>query len=262
MAKRVRTRAASRSAAPSARNRKAVDLRAKASEACEFVQGELRKLADPDKASVMAAYMKTTQPFWGVQKPDRVPVARELGRRFRAHSAAEVRETVERLWSLPHREAKYLATDYAMAHKKLIALELLPLYETMIRTGAWWDLVDPVAIHLVGAVYRGEPKTVAGLLDRWIDDGDLWIRRSAIIAQIRHKALTDERRLFRYCRKRAREPEFFVRKAIGWALREYSYHAPEAVEKFLIDHRDELSGLSLREGSKQLRRIGLAQDLV
>ena len=93
-------------------------------------------------------------------------------------------------------------------------------------------------------------------MDTWIDHDDMWLRRAALISQIKHKKGTDEKRLFRYCTRRAAEKEFFIRKAIGWALREYSYTAPEAVCDFIRENRDSLSGLSIREGAKQLRRAG------
>ena len=89
-------------------------------------------------------------------------------------------------------------------------------------------------------------------LDSWIDDADLWIRRSALLAHVKHKALTDTRQLFAHCLRVAGEPEFFIRKAIGWVLREYAKTDLEAVARFLEEHRDELSGLSYREASKHL----------
>jgi 3-methyladenine DNA glycosylase AlkD len=132
----------------------------------------------------------------------------------------------------------------------------MPLYERLIREGAWWDLVDDAAIRLAGRVLRAHRQEMSDVMDAWIDDDDLWIRRSALISQIGHRAETDHGRLFDYCRKRAGESEFFIRKAIGWALRDYSYAAPERVMAFLTDNRQRLSGLSFREGAKALRRKG------
>ena len=96
-------------------------------------------------------------------------------------------------------------------------------------------------------------KEVRPILDDWIEHRDLWLRRTAIIAQIKHKEQTDEPRLFDYCRRRAFEKEFFIRKAIGWALREHAKTRPRAVARFLKSHRDELSGLSYREAAKHLK---------
>ncbi len=91
-------------------------------------------------------------------------------------------------------------------------------------------------------------------MDQWISDPNMWIRRTGILSQNRHKVETDEKKLFEYCLERAHEKEFFIRKAIGWALREYSYVAPASVEKFLEKNKNVLSPLSLKEGAKQLAR--------
>ena len=94
------------------------------------------------------------------------------------------------------------------------------------------------------------------MMDEWISDPDFWIRRSAILSQLRHKKETDSKRLFSYCLAQADETEFFIRKGIGWALREYSYANPDAVKKFLLNNRKRLSNLSFREGAKQLVKSG------
>ena len=225
-------------------------------ELARFVSSRFAQLADAEKASQMAAYMKTEQPFYGVQKPDRVPVFREMLKQFKAATFADYKKRVLELWRLKHREEQYAAIHYATKHKDFITAEAMPLFERLIREGQWWDLVDPVAIDLVGAALLRDKKTVQPTIDAWLDDDDLWIRRTALIGQIKHKEKTDERRLFRYCTKRAAEKEFFIRKAIGWALREYSYVAPQAVADYLINNREKLSGLSYREGAKQLLREG------
>lgn len=221
-----------------------------------FVQSQFRQLADPVKAPEMAAYMKTDMPFYGIQKPQREPVYRQLNREFRAQSVKQYESTVLALWQLPHREEKYAAIEYAMRQRDFISEKRLPLYRRLVREGAWWDLVDPVAIHLIGIAYLGSRKPLQEQMDAWIESPDLWIRRTAIICQIKHKTETDERRLFGYCRARASETEFFIRKAIGWALREYSYTAPDAVCEFLLQNQEQLSGLSFREGAKLLRKKG------
>ncbi|MEM7167725.1 MAG: DNA alkylation repair protein [Planctomycetota bacterium] len=226
------------------------------SDIAEFVATRLAALADAEKAPVMAAYMKTDQPFYGVQKPDRMPVFREMLKQFKATTAAQYKKRVLALWRLPHREEQYAAIHYAMKHKPFITSQMLPLYERLLREGQWWDLVDPVAVDLVGAALLGDKKEVQPIIDQWLDDDDMWIRRTALICQLKHKEKTDQRRLFRYCTKRADETEFFIRKAIGWALRQYSYAAPDAVAEYLTKKQKQLSGLSYREGAKQLRKIG------
>jgi 3-methyladenine DNA glycosylase AlkD len=222
------------------------------SDLVEYVQTALAARADPEKAPQMAAYLKTDMPFYGVQTPDRRQIGRHLTREFGPESAAEYRATVETLWELPHREEKYLAIDVALAHRRFITFEQLDLYRRIIVEGAWWDFVDAAASGLVGRVLLNERSTMRPVLEEWIDCDDMWLRRTAIISQLDHKDQTDVEMLFDFCRRRAFEKEFFIRKAIGWALRQFARTDPEAVTEFLLDHRDELSGLSFREAAKHL----------
>jgi len=217
-----------------------------------FVQGELSARADPAKAGPMAAYMKTAMPFYGIPTPERREVARALRRSYPPMTNDEYRRQVLALWGLPHREEKYLAIGVAISNKEFIGKQNLDLYERLIREGQWWDFVDGVAADLVGAVLASDRLEIAPAMRRWIDDPDMWIRRTAILSQIRHKANTDERMLFDFCRRRANEKEFFIRKAIGWALREYAKVEPTAVRGFLASHGQKLSGLSVREAAKHL----------
>lgn len=217
----------------------------------------LAALADAEAAAAMAAYMKTTQPFFGVKRPQRVPIERQLVTTYAPSSHREYERAVLALWEQPEREMQYTALAVARKWKTFVTSSSLPLYLRLVREGAWWDLVDELAAHLVGRVWQHERDVVGPLADTWIDDDDLWIRRTALIGQLRHKHDTDAERLFDYCRRRSDEREFFIRKAIGWALREYSYVAPDDVIAFLEAHRARLSGLSLREAAKGLVRQGV-----
>lgn len=221
----------------------------------EFVQSALSSLADPMKAREMARYMKTDMPFYGVQKTQRVPVERDLVRMFPPPGKGEYQATVLALWGLGHREEKYLALGYARHFEEFIVPDSLPLYRRLIVDGAWWDLVDEVATHLVSGLVIGYPAEAWPEVDTWIDAGDLWLRRSALICQVGAGERTDVDRLFRFCSERAFEKEFFIRKAIGWALRQYARVDPESVARFVTDHRTELSGLSYREATKHIGHL-------
>lgn len=221
-----------------------------------FVQERLKLVSDPEKAVPMAEYMKTNMPFYGVQKTGRVPVYREMRTRFRPRSVDEYQSGIRALWGCPNREEKYTAIEYAIQNVSFITMESLELYEYLIRDGAWWDFVDLIAARLVGHLLLDNRETMRRVLDDWIDDENMWIRRSAILSQLKHKSRTDEEQLFGYCLRRSHETEFFVRKAIGWSLREYSKTAPETTASFLLQHRTDLSGLSYREGCKHLTRVG------
>ena len=218
----------------------------------EFAAERLAKAADPDKAGPMAAYMKTDMPFYGVQKAARVPILRDALRRFAPTDRGDYRRAVVALWNQPHREEKYLAIGYARSYPQFVSLSSVPLYRRMIVEGAWWDLVDETAIHLVGDVLLRQRDRMKPKVETWIDDRDMWLRRTSILAQIGHKDATDARLLFDACERRMHETEFFIRKAIGWALRDYAKTDPDAVTAFVIEHRVELSGLSYREATKHL----------
>ena len=125
----------------------------------------------------------------------------------------------------------------------------------MITTKSWWDTVDTIASHMTGAMVFNYPET-ATIMDEWIDHENMWIRRTAILHQLNFKDRTDPKRLFDYCKKRMNEPDFFIRKAIGWALRQYSYVDASAVIQFVKTYESELSTLSKSEALKALKRKG------
>jgi len=218
----------------------------------DLVTADLTARADPDRAADMAAYMKTTMPFYGVQAGERRQILRQARRRFPIDSSDGYRDTVIALWERPHREEKYSAVDLAVDEKRWISIDHLDLYRRLIVEGAWWDFVDLVAAKLIGRLLLDEPDRLWPILDRWIDGDDMWLRRTAILAQLKHKDATNADKLFGYCLRRAGETEFFIRKAIGWALREYAKTDRDAVRGFLADHGGELSPLSYREASKHL----------
>jgi len=217
-----------------------------------FAATELAAVANSDKAIPMAAYMKTEQPFYGVQKPARTRILHEMLDRWSPANREQYRAAVLGLWARPRREEQYLALGYARAFPRYVTLSSIPLFRRLIVEGAWWDLVDEVAIQLVGDVVRDQRDEATPKVRPWIDDRDLWLRRTAIICQVGHKETTDERLLFEACAARLHEREFFIRKAIGWALREYAKTDPDAVRAFVRAHRDEMSALSIREATKHL----------
>lgn len=218
----------------------------------DFVAARLAERADPDKAVGMAAYLKTDMPFYGVQKPGRLAILREALERFPVGTRDEYRRSVLALWSRPHREEKYLAIGFARAHPQYVSLSSVPLYRKLIVEGAWWDFVDEVAIGLVGSVLRRQRHRTTPKIRAWSGDRNLWLRRTSIISQVGHKAETDSLLLFEVCRARMHETEFFIRKAIGWALRDYARTDPDAVRDFALAYQEQMSGLSFREATKHL----------
>lgn len=212
----------------------------------------LRSCADASKAAAMQRYMKTDMPFLGVQKPDRVPILGELVKGWVPSTRQEYEALVTSLWELPHREEKYLALGVARAHDRFVTRTSVPLFRRLIVSGAWWDFVDEAAIKLTGRVLLKQRSEMTPTILSWLEHQDMWLRRSAMVAQIGHKDDTDTELLFHSCLTLASESEFFIRKAIGWALREYSKTDPEAVRTFVAEHGSALSGLSRREATKNL----------
>ncbi len=200
----------------------------------------------------MGRYLKTEMPIYGVSKPERIPILRELAGRWIPATRAEYTDLVLALWQRPHREEKYLAIGVARAHDRFVTKSSVPLYRRLITEGAWWDLVDEVATKLSGRVLLRQRPAMTPTILAWLEHRSLWIRRAALLAQIGHKEATDEDLLFSSCLARAHEKDFFMRKAIGWALRDYAWTAPDAVTDFVATHTAELSGLSKREATKNL----------
>ena len=217
-----------------------------------YVRSELTAAANPEKALPMAAYMKTDMAFHGVQKAGRTPILRHVKRQFVPVDRDEYEQAVLALWQMNHREEKYLAIGYAQAFAEFVVVDSMPLYRRMIVDGAWWDLVDGVASWLVGGAMSVDRPECEPIVREWIGDSDMWLRRSSIICQLGHKTETDTALLDDACSANLADKEFFIRKAIGWALREYAKTDADWVRAYVEAHKDELSGLSYREATKHL----------
>ncbi|MGA4843315.1 DNA alkylation repair protein [Streptomyces sp. G45] len=208
--------------------------------------------ADPARAADMRAYMKDVAPFLGLTSPVRRELARTVLAGTPRPDEADCAAVALRCWRLPEREYQYFAVDYLRRHIRRCSSGFLPVARHLVTTVPWWDTVDALAAHVVGGLVAADPKLRADT-DAWSADDDRWLVRTALLHQLRHKDATDADRLFAYCARQAGHPDFFVRKAVGWCLREYAKTAPDAVCDFVDRHRDALSPLSVREA---LRNIG------
>jgi 3-methyladenine DNA glycosylase AlkD len=197
---------------------------------------------DPGSAAAMRAYMRDRFEFLGIQSSKR----RDLGKPF-LEAAEDPLGTAQACWALPEREFQYFACDLLRRHAKTLTPADLPVLRTLVTTKPWWDTVDALAANVVGPVVR-EDQTP---MDAWAADEDLWVVRTALLHQLRYRDATDEDRLFSYSRRHLHQQDFFIRKAIGWALREYARTDPAAVRSFVAAHPD-LSGLSRREALKNI----------
>ncbi len=208
--------------------------------------------ADPERAASAAAYMRGQFPFLGVATPARRRLARPILRDCRPSDDVELASVARRLWAEPEREFQYAGCDYLRAHIAVAGAGFVHVLRELVSTKAWWDTVDVLAAHAAGPLVRRHPD-LATVMDAWALDEDVWVARTALLHQLTYREATDRRRLFGYCRLRASDREFFLRKAIGWALRQYAATAPEAVSAF-VDATPELSPLSRREAMRGVAR--------
>jgi 3-methyladenine DNA glycosylase AlkD len=217
------------------------------------VRMALADAADPAKAPMMQAYMKSEMPFLGVQA---TPRRAALKRAFNEHpidTAPEWRKAILALWrEAEYREERYAAIELTgfRPYRGFQTLYALPMYEEMIVSGAWWDYVDDLAIRRVGGLLSAFPDTMRSLMLDWAHGDDLWKRRTAILSQNRFKSATDTGLLYACIEPSLSDNNFFARKAIGWALREYAKTNPGEVVHY-VDHMG-ITGLSRREALRNI----------
>ncbi|MEU8846426.1 DNA alkylation repair protein [Streptomyces sp. NPDC048564] len=207
--------------------------------------------ADPVRAAGARAYMKDVAPFLGIPTPERRALSRSVLKGTPRPDEADCTAIALRCWELPEREYHYFAVDYLRRHVGRCSSGFLPVTRHLITTVSWWDTVDALAAHVVGGLVAADPKLTADM-DAWIVDDDLWAARTALLHQLRYKDHTDTRRLFAYCLCQSGHTDFFIRKAIGWCLREYAKTDPEAVREFLARERGRFAPLSVREALKNI----------
>lgn len=220
-----------------------------------LIRDALAPLADAQRAAAMQAYMRGQFEFLGVAMPQRRSVTMPL-LRLRC-GADELVELARTLWVLPQREYQYVAIDMLARNWKALALRHVDDLLALTQQGSWWDSVDGLA-GIVGdltRMAREGDRDAQRTMDAALRHSNMWVRRVAMLHQLGWRAETDASRLFSYASELAAEPDFFIRKAIGWALRDYARHDPQVVRSFLQDMRNRLSPLSMREAAKHLGTI-------
>ena len=226
---------------------------------CRALRAGLEERADPEKAPGMQAYMKSEMPYLGVQTPSLRALCREV---FSAHpvdTQARWLDTVLALWRrAQYREERYAAINLAgfRAYRDFQSLEALPAYEEMVVDGAWWDYVDAIAIRLVGDLLSRYPGEMKRRMRAWARGPDLWKRRSAILCQLKFKDTTDIDLLHSCIEHSIEDRAFFLRKAIGWALREHAKTDPDGVVAYVVSNAHRMSALSKREALRNLIKAG------
>jgi 3-methyladenine DNA glycosylase AlkD len=217
--------------------------------------------ASPTDAVPMQAYMKSAMPFHGIKAPLRRALMRSAVKAWPCTTVAGLIETMRALWrGACHREERYAAMELARVgpHARLMGPRLLPLYESMIVEGAWWDICDDISGEAIGELLQRHPTEVRLVLRRWSHSDNLWLRRASIICQRRPKAGFDAHLLYETILPSIGDSpwarEFFLRKGIGWALRERSRRAPEEVRAFCREYAGQLSSLTRREALRVIDR--------
>lgn len=207
------------------------------------------------RASQMKAYMKGQFEYFGLPSPLRKDLQRSVFENYRSEiKDLNIKDFTLLCWGHPCRELQYAALDLMRKKKKELADESdIPFLEDLVQDKSWWDTVDFLASFHLGNVIVQHLEIRADYLNRWINSPNMWLRRTAILAQLKFKEKTDFDLLTACIIKTAGEKEFFIRKAAGWALREYSKTNPAAVVAFVSENLDILSGLTNREALKWLK---------
>jgi 3-methyladenine DNA glycosylase AlkD len=207
--------------------------------------------ADPVRAPAARAYMRDQFDFLGIASPRLDALTREVRAGLDRPAEADLVAIALGCWQRREREYQYVACAYLRRYVAVCSPGFLGTARQLVTTKSWWDTVDTLASHTVGGLVARHPE-LGSTMDAWVRDENLWVARTAILHQLRYKADTDVERLFRSCKLQAGHRDFFIRKAIGWALREYAKTDPQAVRAFVRANETELSGLSKREALRNI----------
>jgi len=221
-----------------------------------MLKNELEKLTDlfeehrnEENAGPMKKYMKDHFPFLGIKSPLRKDLEKQFFKETEILKAPFSKDFVLALWEKGEREYHYTAITYMGKFLKKLDKGVIPFFESLITSNSWWDSVDSIA-PLVGEMARRYPDVIEETINQWSVHDNMWLRRTAILFQLKYKGQTNETILYQYIVINADSKEFFIQKAIGWALREYSKTNPASVKSFIEGNT--LAPLSIREGSKYL----------
>ena len=219
----------------------------------KYVRSELKRAANPEKAAPMQAYMKTDQPFYGVQGTPRKQIYKTGIKKHPVQSRDEYHAIIWDLWNGKYREEMYMALEVAEQCKAFRGKASWSLYEKLMRSATNWDTLDWIVGRIMSPIVQ-EHRQLEEKLIKWRVHKNFWVRRASLLAHLKHKDQTNVELLAETILLLAHEDEFFIRKAIGWILREYSYTDAKWVEAFVAKHEDVLSTLSKREALKAIER--------
>lgn len=218
----------------------------------KLIVAEFKKHADPVNAQGQKAYMRNQFEYFGIKSPIRKEIQRPFLRKQALPSKKELPDIVKELWNLQQRELQYFAMELVSKYNRYFEEDDMALFEWMITHKSWWDTVDFIAPHLMGDYFKIFPEKRDEIVKRWINSGNIWLMRSSILFQLKYNDNLDTDFLTFVINSVYGSKEFFINKAIGWILRQYSKTNPQWVVDFV--NRTELNPLSRREALKVINR--------
>ncbi|MCK4653702.1 MAG: DNA alkylation repair protein [Candidatus Cloacimonetes bacterium] len=211
-----------------------------------------RQNANAENAAPMAKYMKNLFPYLGIKTPQRRELLKQFFKEYGVPEISYIKQIILDLWELPEREFQYCAVGILRKFSKKLDKEMIDLFEYLIVHKSWWDTVDGLACWLVGNHFKRFPEFIRPYTEKWMKSGNMWLQRTVILFQLDYKEKTDVELLFENIKKCTGSKEFFIQKAIGWALREYSKTDEAIVIDFVENNK--LASLSKRESLKRLKK--------
>lgn len=221
----------------------------------DLLISKLEPHADANNARPMEKYLRDLFPHLGIKKPERTRLLKEFVNEHGHPDITQIEPIVRRLWELPHREYQYVALSFLERVQKNLSNNDIELLEFLIVNKSWWDTVDIIAAKLVGTVFKNYPSLIKIYTPEWVHSDNTWLQRSALLFQLKYKQDTDTDLLYSYIDKLKTSKEFFIQKAIGWILREYSKTNPQSVLQYI--ESTQLASLSRREALKYMKKKGI-----
>jgi 3-methyladenine DNA glycosylase AlkD len=222
-------------------------------EALSRFRQQFKRLADPERAAQEKRYLKSPFKFYGVSVPQMRAVARQFRRENRDVAKRALWDICQALWQGEFHEERALAMLLLEEYRTLLDYSDIPLLERMLRESTNWDQVDEISVHLVGSVLEKDQRALE-YLKGWSRDPSFWMRRAALLSQLLlfRERKGDKGLFYSFADEMMEEKEFFIRKAIGWVLRDMARVDPEEVFRFVAENKDRMSGVTFREATRRL----------
>ena len=207
-----------------------------------------RNKSNPDRAQQMKAYMRNQFEYLGLMSEVRNLTQREIIRELGIPELDQLEKIVRELWMLPEREFQYFAMELLKRRIKKAPATIINLLEDLILSKSWWDTIDFISPSLLGVIFKTYPELIIPVTNKWMASGNIWLQRSCILFQLKYKEDVNLELLYKFIDQLKDSKEFFIKKSIGWSLRQYSKFNPDEVERYV--NSTELQPLSVREAMK------------